>query len=170
MRMIMIGGLLGLVFFLALFGIIAGLPTAHWLSQKMANFLSFQPTEKLHSPMPLLGRAATLAMNGEINQAADEYEMALVDHPEMKDLYFSLVELAAGPMQDSAYLKNILQRADERLEYRSDFENLLKHANAVKERKLIPLRHLNWCESPDVVHPVVEVPEILKGRFIDQTA
>ncbi|MDE0858753.1 MAG: hypothetical protein OSA93_01225 [Akkermansiaceae bacterium] len=53
----------------------------------------------------------------------------------------------------------ITQAADEHLEYRSDFENLLKHANAI-----------NWCESPDVDHPVVEIAEILKGRFVNQTA
>jgi hypothetical protein len=53
----------------------------------------------------------------------------------------------------------ISQAADEHLEYRSDFGNLLKHANAI-----------NWCESPDVDHPVVEIPEILKGRFVNQAA
>jgi len=53
----------------------------------------------------------------------------------------------------------ITQAADEHLEYRSDFGNLLKHANAI-----------NWCESPDVDHPVVEIPEILKGRFVNQAA
>ncbi|MDB4271172.1 hypothetical protein N9881_00445 [bacterium] len=151
-------------------GIACGLPVSFWISQKMADFLSFLPTEKFRKPTPQLGKAATLAMNGKIYEAAAEYESFLQDHPESKELYFYLVELAAGPLEDPGYVRNILERAEGALEYQSDVEALREHARAVQKRELIPLKHLNWCSCPQVERPQVAVPEILKGRFIPESA
>ena len=155
-----------LIAVLILIGVAVGVPVSFWMSQKMANFLSFLPTEKFRKPTPLLGRAATLALAGKVSEAADQYESFLADHPQNKDLYFYLVELAAGPLQDPGYLKNILQRAENSLEYASDLQSLKEHARAIQKRELIPLKHLNWCKTPQVDRPDVVMPEILKGRFL----
>jgi hypothetical protein len=155
----------GVLLVLLIIGISCGLPLGLWLSQKMTNVLMFLPTEKFARPVPQVGKAAGLAIRGEVEKAALLYESFLSDHPEEKELYLYLLELALGPLQDEAYAGKVLMRADENLEYESDREAVRQHAEILRRGELIPLRHLGWCQHTHGDHPKVRVPEMLKGRM-----
>lgn len=113
-----------------------------------------------------IGRASTLAINGDLSGAAEKHEEFLLDNPEMKETYFYSVELALGPMKDEKYGDDILARASEHLPCASDLASLLSHADAIRKKELIPLKHLVWCDILKLDHPDVRVPELLKGRML----
>ena len=147
-----------------LFGILAGFPSALWISQKMTNFLMFTPTEKFKKPLPEMGRASTLALQGSVHEAAALYEEFLVDHSEMKEIYLCLVELALGPLQDEDYGDEVIARAEEALCYESDRAGVRQHAEAIRKRELLPLKHLGWFDFSESNDFDLQVPEIIKGR------
>lgn len=147
-------------------GVALGIPAALWLSQKITNFLTFTPTEKLRKPLPLMGQASTLAMQGDLEAATEKYEEFLFDFPEMKEIYLYLVELVIGPMKDEKYGDDILARASENLPYSSDLALLLSHADSIRKKELIPPKHLEWCDIPKSDHSDVRVPELIKGRML----
>ncbi|MGC6425678.1 MAG: hypothetical protein ACON5H_01630 [Akkermansiaceae bacterium] len=147
-------------------GIIAGLPSALWVSQKMTNFLMFTPTEKFKKPLPEMGRATTLALAGKVREATHLYEEFLLEHPEMKEIHLCLVELAFGPLQDEEYGNAIIARAERCLEFESDRDTVRHHAEVVRNQELIPLRHLGWCEVSAQEQPDVGIPELIKGRVL----
>lgn len=165
---IALGIAIGMVVGALVFGVLAGVPSAHWISQRITNFLMFTPTERFAKPLPEMGRAATLALHGKVKEAAGLYEEFLVDHAEMKEIHLCLVELAYGPLQDEEYGVEILARAERDLVYESDRDGVRQHAAMIQKGELLPLKHLGWCDLSKGDHSGVEVPELIKGRILPQ--
>ena len=125
-----------------LFGIIAGYPTAHWISQKMAEILSCLPMEKFTKPQPALGIPATKVKRGDLQGAVESYEELLVDHPHEKEIYFRLLEIARGPMRSSEYAEEILQRGLLNLTRDSERRALLHFSQDLEDGGFKPLKYL----------------------------
>lgn len=144
--------------------IILALPASHWVSQKMANVLSFFSLEKLRRPPPLLSRGDALAMQGRVGDAFHVFRQYLKRHPRDLELYLRLIDLAYGPMQDAGLGDAIIAYGLKRLDRRG--KRIMKQRrNAIVLGDLYPLKHLGWRDRTEYVHPKVEIPKRQKGQF-----
>ena len=145
-------------------GALLGYPVSRWISEKVADFLSFFPTTQFNEAVPLLSRGQTLAMQGQLAEAAAIYESFLEEHPDNLEIYINLVDLAYGPLDDHAYGSYIIQLGDEHLTPRG--QRVLRiHREAILRGELYPLQHLGWRKDQKTDHPEVSIPEALKGQF-----
>jgi len=90
--------------------IIAGWPTAQWLSERLAYFLSAWPDEKYDVPPPRLAMAASLAAQGDLEGALTFYEKLMQDHPQEEEVYHRMLEIVLGPLDRPAQAEEILHR------------------------------------------------------------
>ncbi len=149
---------------LAILGILFAIPITHWVSQRMANALSFFSQERFRTPPPLLSRGDALAMQGEVAEAFHVFRQFLKKHPEDLEVYSRLIDLAFGPMQDAQLGDAIIAFGKKRLDKRGR-RVILERRNAIVLGELYPLKHLGWRKETEYVHPKVEIPEALKGQF-----
>lgn len=147
-----------------LVAILLAIPTTGWVSQKMANVLSFFSLEKFRKPPPLLSKGDALAMQGRVGDAFHVFRQYLKDHPRNLEIYSRLIDLAFGPMQDAELGDAIIAFGVKRLDRRGR-RVIKRRKNAILFGELYPLKHLGWREEAEYVHPKVEIPEELKGQF-----
>jgi hypothetical protein len=158
-----------LAVFLVVFGVlmaamILALPTTHWVSQRMANVLSFFSLEKFRRPPPLLSKGDALAMQGQVYPAFNVFRRFLDYHPENIEVYFRLIDLAFGPMQDAELGDAIIAFGVKRLDKRGR-RVIKERRNAIVLGELYPLKHLGWRDEAAYSHAKVEVPELQRGQF-----
>ena len=150
------------------FGVVAAIllaiPFAHWVSQKMANVLSFFSLEKFRKPPPMLSHGDALAMQGEVMAAFHLFRKFLKTHPRDLEVYSRLIDLAYGPMQDAELGDAVLAFGKKRLDKRGR-RVIRERRNAIVLGDLYPLKHLGWRQDTEYVHPKVEIPESMKGQF-----
>lgn len=123
-------------------GIILGYPAAHVIGKKVAEFLSFLPTERFTKAPPALGIPATKAMRGDLHGAVDSYEELLLSYPHEKEIYFRLLEVVLGPLKMEEYGENVLQRGLANLQGESERAALLNLSHAIRSGDYHPLQHL----------------------------
>ncbi len=148
----------------ALLAVFLAIPVAAWLSQKVADVLSFFSTERFRKPPPLLSRGDALAMQGKVGDAFHVFRQFLKEHPQDLEVYCRLIDLAYGPMQDEGLGKAILAFGKKRLNQRGK-RVITERRNAVLSGEVYPLKHLRWRKEREVDHPQVEIPEALRGQF-----
>lgn len=149
---------------LALAGIVFAIPFTHWISGKMASFLSFFPTTKFNKRQPQISHGIALSMQGRLHEAAKLYEGFLKEHPENLELYFNLIDLAFGPLDEPEYGQAMIKYADKRLNKRGR-DMIRQRRDAILTGHLYPLKHLGWRKDEKSNHPEVAIPEALKGQF-----
>lgn len=147
-----------------LVAILLAIPTTGWVSQKMANVLSFFSLEKFRKPPPLLSKGDALAMQGRVGDAFHIFRQFLKDHPRDLEIYSRLIDLAFGPMQDAELGDAIIAFGVKRLDRRGR-RVIKRRRNAIVLGELYPMKHLGWRQETEYVHPKVEIPEELKGQF-----
>ena len=147
-----------------LVAILLAIPTTGWVSQKMANVLTFFSLEKFRKPPPLLSKGDALAMQGRIGDAFHVFRQFLKNHPRDLEIYSRLIDLAFGPMQDAELGDAIIAFGVKRLDRRGR-RVIKRRRNAIVLGELYPLKHLGWRENTEYVHPKVEIPDTLKGQF-----
>lgn len=147
-----------------LLAILLAIPASGWISQKMANVLSFFSLEKFRRPPPLLSKGDALAMQGRVGDAFHVFRQFLKYHPREIEIYTRLVDLAFGPMQDAELGDAIIAYGVKRLDRRGR-RVIKQRRNAIVLGELYPLKHLGWREETEYVHPKVEIPSELKGQF-----
>jgi hypothetical protein len=148
-----------------LIAIFLALPVTNWVSEKMANALSFFSLEKFRKPPPLLSQGDALAMQGNVVGAFHLFRQFLKEHPRDLDVYSRLIDLAFGPMQDAELGDAIIAFGMKRLDKRGR-RVIRVRRNAIVQGELYPLKHLGWRQETERVHPKVEIPEALKGQFL----
>lgn len=153
-----------MVFFVLIAAILLALPTTSWISQRMANVLSFFSLEKFRRPPPLLSKGDALAMRGEIYPAFNVFHRFLKYHPTDLEVYSRLIDLAFGPMQDADLGDSIIAYGVKRLDRRGR-RVIRERRNAIVLGELYPLKHLAWRDETAYSHPKVEVPKIQRGQF-----
>lgn len=99
-----------------------------------------------------------------IVEATDLYESYLEEHPDNADLYFHLIDLTFGPLDDPAHGYALINRAEDHLSER-DCRALRLHREAVQSGEYRPLKHLGWCKDAKTDHPLVAIPEALRSQF-----
>lgn len=149
---------------LAMLGIVFSIPITHWVSQRMANVLSFFSTERFRKPPPLLSQGDALAMQGDVGGAFHLFRQFLKEHPQDLEIYSRLIDLAFGPMQDAELGDAIIEFGKKRLDRRGR-RVIRERRNAIVLGELYPLKHLGWRKEVEYEHPKVEIPEALKGQF-----
>ena len=147
-----------------LVAILLAIPATDWVSQKMADVLSFFSLEKFRKPPPLLSKGDALAMQGRVGDAFHVFRQYLKVHPRNLEIYSRLIDLAFGPMQDVELGDAIIAFGVKRLDRRGR-RVIKRRRNAILVGELYPLKHLGWREEAEYVHPKVEIPEELKGQF-----
>ena len=140
------------------------IPTTHWVSQRMANALSFFSMERFRRPPPLLSQGDALAMQGEVGAAFHLFRQFLKKHPRNLEIYSRLIDLSFGPMQDAELGDAIIAFGKKRLDRRGR-RVIRERRNAIVLGELYPLKHLGWRKLTEYEHPKVEIPEALKGQF-----
>lgn len=70
------------------------------------------------------------------------------------------------PLQDEEYGDDAIARAEKALYFESDRDGVRRHAAAIRNRKLFPLKHLGWCDFDENDDLEVRVPELIKGRIL----
>lgn len=154
-----------LVIFAVLFAaIILALPTTTWVSQRMANVLSFFSLERFRRPPPLLSKGDALAMRGEVYPAFNVFRRFLDHHPQDLEVYFRLIDLAFGPLQDAELGDAIIAYGVKRLDKRGR-RVIKERRNAIVLGELYPFKHLAWRDETAYSHPKVEVPKLQRGQF-----
>jgi len=149
--------------------ILLAIPATHWISQRMANVLSFFSLERFRKPPPLLSRGDALAMQGEVAAAFHVFRQFLKQHPRDLEVYCRLIDLAFGPMQDAKLGDAIIAFGKKRLDRRGR-RVIRERRNAVVLGELYPLKHLGWRQETEYFHPKVEIPESMKGQFAQQSS
>lgn len=149
---------------LAAVGIVMALPITHWIGRVMGDYLAGAPSDKFTGSIPMMGMASTHAMRGELNEAVALYESFLLKNPRELEIYIRLAEISYGPLQDQAYGDKVLERAKKNLP-KPQFRAVADLSIAIVNKELFPLKHLGWCEDEVEEHPVVAIPESLKGQF-----
>lgn len=144
--------------------IFLAIPATHWVSQKMANALSFFSLERFRKPPPLLSHGDALAMQGEVAAAFHLFRKFLKQHPRNLEIYSRLIDLSFGPMQDAGLGDAVIAFGKKRLDRRGR-RVIRERRNAIVLGDLYPLKHLGWRQETEYVHPKVEIPEALKGQF-----
>lgn len=152
------------IFAVLLMAVLVAVPTSHWVSQKMANVLSFFSLERFRRPPPLLSKGDALAMRGEIYPAFNVFRRFLNHHPRDLEVYSRLIDLAFGPMQDAELGDAIIAFGVKRLDKRGR-RVIKERRNAIVLGELYPLKHLGWRDHVEYNHPKVEVPDALQGQF-----
>ena len=97
--------------------IIVGWPTAQWLSERLAYFLSALPDEKYDVPPPRLAMAASLSAHGDLEGALTFYQKLMEDHPQEEEVYHRMLEIVLGPLDRPAQAEQILHRGLTTLEH-----------------------------------------------------
>ncbi|MCX8238075.1 MAG: hypothetical protein OSB05_04575 [Akkermansiaceae bacterium] len=138
--------------------------TTHWVSQRMANSLSFFSLERFRNPPPLLSQGDALAMQGDVSGAFHLFRQFLKKHPRNLEIYSRLIDLSFGPMQDAEMGDAIIAFGKKRLDRRGR-RVIRERRNAIVLGQLYPLKHLGWRKMTESEHPKVEIPEALKGQF-----
>ncbi|MEJ6719885.1 MAG: hypothetical protein ACJAT6_000012 [Akkermansiaceae bacterium] len=138
--------------------------TTHWVSQRMANALSFFSLERFRNPPPLLSQGDALAMQGDVGGAFHLFRQFLKEHPRNLEIYSRLIDLSFGPMQDAEIGDAIIAFGKKRLDRRGR-RVIRERRNAIVLGQLYPLKHLGWRKMTESEHPKVEIPEALKGQF-----
>ena len=147
-----------------LLAILLAIPAANWISQRMANVLSFFSRERFKQPPPLLSKGDALAMQGRVGDAFHIFREFLKAHPRDIEIYTRLIDLAFGPMQDAGLGDAIVAYGEKRLDQRG--RRVLKtRRNAIVLGELYPLKHLRWRDDLEYQHEKVELPSELKGQF-----
>ncbi|RYD22493.1 MAG: hypothetical protein EOP88_07865 [Verrucomicrobiaceae bacterium] len=123
-------------------GIIVGWFAAQVMGKKVADFLTFLPTERFATAPPAMGIPASKAMSGDLHGAVDSYEELLLKYPHDKEIYFRLLEVVLGPLKMEAYGENVLQRGFANLEKEADRKNLRDLCDAIRSGDYHPLQHL----------------------------
>jgi len=144
--------------------ILLAIPAANWVSEKMANVLSFFSLERFRKPPPMLSHGDALAMQGEVMEAFHLFRRFLKEHPLDLEVYSRLIDLAYGPLQDVELGDAVLAFGKKRLDRRGR-RVIRERRNAIVLGDLYPLKHLGWRQETEYVHPKVEIPEALKGQF-----
>lgn len=149
---------------LALLGIIFAIPITHWISGKMAEFLTFFPTTRFNKSQPLISHGIALTMQGRLHEATKFYEEFLKEHPGNLELYFNLIDLSFGPMNEPDYGEAMIAYADKRLKER-ERKMIRQRRDAILSGQIYPLKQLGWRKDKRSDHPEVAIPERLKGQF-----
>lgn len=123
-------------------GIIVGYPVALLIGKKMAEFLTFLPTERFSKAPPALGIPATKVMRGDLHGAVDAYEKLLLTHPRDKEVYIRLLEVVLGPLKMEEYGENVLRRGLKNLRKKSDRQALKELCRAIRSGQYHPHQHL----------------------------
>ncbi len=123
-------------------GIAAGYPAAHWIGRKFAEILSCLPMEKFAKPQPALGIPATKAIRGDLEGAVESYEELLLEHPQEREIYFRLLEIALGPMHSPEYGDDVLQRGLLNLTGESERLALLHFSQELRNDEFRPFKYL----------------------------
>ncbi|MGB0326210.1 MAG: hypothetical protein ACPGJR_01640 [Akkermansiaceae bacterium] len=152
------------VFAVLMAAILLALPTTHWISQRMANVLSFFSLEKFRRPPPLLSKGDALAMQGHVYPAFNVFRRFLDYHPQDIEVYFRLIDLAFGPMQNAELGDAIIAYGVKRLDKRGR-RVIKERRNAIVLGELYPLKHLAWRDETAYSHAKVEVPKLQRGQF-----
>lgn len=152
------------IFAVFMAAIILALPVSHWVSQRMANVLSFFSLDRFRRPPPLLSKGDALAMRGEVYPAFTLFRRFLQYHPQDLDVYSRLIDLAFGPMQDAELGDAIIAYGVKRLDKRGR-RVIKERRNAIVLGELYPLKHLAWRDETAYSHPKVEVPKFQRGQF-----
>jgi len=152
------------VFFVLIASIILALPATSWISQRMANVLSFFSLEKFRRPPPLLSKGDAMAMRGEVYPAFNVFHRFLKYHPTNLEVYSRLIDLAFGPMQDAELGDAIIAFGVKRLDKRGR-RVIKERRNAIVMGELYPLKHLSWRDEAAYSHAKVEVPKLQRGQF-----
>jgi hypothetical protein len=161
-----------LIFACLIVAAILAIPVASWISEKLAQVLSFFSREKFRKSPPILSKGDALAMKGEVYPAFTLFRKLLTKHPQDIEIYYRLIDLAFGPMQDVELGDAIIAFGVKRLDKRP--RRLIKERrNAIVLGELYPLKHLRWRDETTYNHPKVEVPTAQQGQFApkeDETA
>ncbi len=152
------------VFAVLIAAMVLAVPATHWVSQRMANVLSFFSLEKFRRPPPLLSKGDALAMQGQVYPAFNLFRRFLNYHPTDLDVYFRLIDLAFGPMQDPGLGDAIIAFGVKKLDKRGR-RVIKERRNAIVLGELYPLKHLAWRDETAYSHKKVEVPKALRGQF-----
>ena len=103
-------------------------------------------------------------MRGELYPAFTLFRRFLNYHPQDLEVYFRLIDLAFGPMQDAELGDAIIAYSEKRLDKRGR-RVLKQRRNAIVLGELYPLKHLAWRDETAYSHPKVEVPKLQRGQF-----
>ncbi|MES2661450.1 MAG: hypothetical protein V4689_22720 [Verrucomicrobiota bacterium] len=127
-------------------GICTGYPAAQWIGRKFAELLSCLPTEKFAKPQPAMGIPASKAIRGDLDGAMESYEQLLLDHPQEKQIYLRMLEIAFGPLHAPDYGEDILQRGLQNLTCASERAAILSLSQALISGDFRPFKYLDHGE------------------------
>ncbi|MEO5915309.1 MAG: hypothetical protein ABIS50_13835 [Luteolibacter sp.] len=127
-------------------GIATGYPAAHWIGRKFAELLSCLPTEKFAKAQPAYGIPASKAIRGDLEGAMESYEQLLLDHPQEKQIYLRMLEIAFGPLHAPEYGEDILQRGLKNLTGEADRAALYHLSLAIQNGEFTPFKYLDHAQ------------------------
>ena len=123
-------------------GICIGYPAAQWIGRKFAELLSCLPTEKFAKAPPAYGIPASKAIRGDLFGAMESYEQLLLDHPQDKQIYLRMLEIAFGPLHAPEYGENILQRGLKNLTRETERAVILSLTQELQSGQFMPFKYL----------------------------
>ncbi len=138
-------------------GIIIGYPVAMILGKKLAEFLTFQPTDRFRTAQPALGIPATLVKRGDLHGAVEAYEALLRKHPREREVYMRYLEVLLGPLKMEEYGEKVLRRGLRKVRSKADRKALKDLCESIRSGAYHPHQHL-------MPKPTVEV-KILPPLF-----
>jgi hypothetical protein len=123
-------------------GIIVGYPMALIIGKKLAEFLTFLPTERFSKAPPAMGIPATLIKRGDLHGAVDAYEALLLKYPRDKEVYMRLLEVVLGPLKMEEYGENVLRRGLKKMKTKADRQALKELSRSIRRGQYHPHQHL----------------------------
>ena len=103
-------------------------------------------------------------MQGHVYPAFNVFRRFLDYHPQDIEVYFRLIDLAFGPMQNAELGDAIIAYGVKRLDKRGR-RVIKERRNAIVLGELYPLKHLAWRDETAYSHAKVEVPKLQRGQF-----